>query len=93
VDIALWTVTGLLLFVVFGRDSWRYWAATRKAQGKPFAASLMEVFTGKTGDHMLEQQADPAMESMRRRIWLEFGCWGIYVFFGAAFRRVVVGVF
>ncbi|HEX7543212.1 MAG TPA: hypothetical protein VF361_00225 [Candidatus Limnocylindrales bacterium] len=92
-DIALWTVTALLLFVVFVRDSWRYWAATRKARGKPFVASLTEVFTGKTGDHMFEHQTDPAMESMRRRIWLEWGCCAAYAFLGFAFWRAVVGVF
>jgi hypothetical protein len=93
VDIALWTVNGLLLLGVFGRDSWRDRAATRKAQGKPFVASLTEVFTGKTGDHMFEHQTDPEMESMRRRIWLERGCFAAHAFLGLAFWAAVVAVF
>jgi hypothetical protein len=93
IAIALWMLTCLSLFVVYGRDSWRYRAATRRAQGKPFVASLTEVFTGKTGDYMFEHQSDPAMESMRRRIWLEFGCCAAYAFLGFAFWRAVVGVF
>jgi hypothetical protein len=92
-DWVLWALTGGLLFLFFLRDAWRYWAISRKAQGKSFSADLTELWNGGATDYMLEHQTDPAMESMRRRIWLEWGCWGIYVFFGFAFWRVVVGLF
>ena len=91
--LVLWALGFVPLFIWGGRCSWQYWVATRKSLGKDTVASPLEMLTTLPEENAaayLHRQADPAMESLRRRVWLALALWCLYGVFGHAFWAIVV---
>jgi hypothetical protein len=93
VALALWALGFVPLFIWDGRRSWRYWVATRKSLDKDTVTSPIELLTTLPEENVeayLKRQADPAMESLRRKVWLALALWCLYGVLGHGFWAIVV---
>jgi hypothetical protein len=75
---ALWAAGSTAFFIWYARCSLRYFIAFRKSLGRDPEPSLAEVFDtyfAELWPAQFKRQADPEMESMRRRMWLAFALW------------------
>jgi hypothetical protein len=93
VDLVLWALGFVPFFIWGGSWSWRYWAATRKSLGRDVVASPLEFWTTLPDENAaayLHRQANPAMESLRRKVWLALALGCLYGVFGLAFWSMVV---
>jgi hypothetical protein len=89
----LWGLGAVALLIWFLWNSQRYWTAKTRAEQVSSVASGSELPSEpgeKAAWWMVRRQVDPALESMRRRVWLAFAVWVLYALLGDAFWRALV---
>jgi hypothetical protein len=85
---------GILLLGWCIASSNRYFAATRKAEGLDPAPSLNEIFSGLADEHLsalTRHQAEPKVETLRRRAWLAVAVWVGYMVLGYRVWAAIAG--
>ncbi len=90
----LWALGAVALLIWFLWNAHLYSVAVKGVERKDSMASPPEVLSPPPERNVwaiLRRQRDPAMESLRRRVWLAFAVWLLYALLGDAFWRVLVG--
>ena len=91
---ALWTLGSLALFVWYGWCSLRYWVACRKSLDRdlvPGVSELLDSYFVEGLQRQFGRQADPILESLRRRMWLSIALLVGYVILSRAVWKALLG--
>lgn len=84
----LWALGAGALLVWFLWNSQRLWTARRRIPEGSAASQSARL--DESVWSMVRRDADPVMESLRRRVWLSFAAWVLYALLGDLFWRAVV---
>ena len=93
-EFALSVIGSMAFFAWYLWCSLRYYVALRRSLGRDFNPSLSELLDSYfvEGWHaQFSRQADPLLESMRRRVWLAMALCIGYVLLSHAFWGIVLG--